>query len=93
MTDKGKKEERIELRLPAEARQQIEQAAALQGRTVPDFVLAAALQQAARVMEQQRLIHLTGDESASLADLMTAESQPNEKAIAAIQHYRETMGS
>jgi uncharacterized protein (DUF1778 family) len=90
---KEKKEERLETRLPAEAKQQIEQAAALQGRSVSDFVVAAALEQASKVIEQQRIIRLTVQESVVLAELMMAEPQVNAKAVAAIRRYRETMGS
>lgn len=88
-----KKEERIETRLPAEAKQQIEQAAALQGRSVSDFVVAAALQEASKVIEQQRIIRLTMDESVALAQMMLAEPRANKKAVAAIRRYKKAMGS
>ena len=91
--DREKKEGRMETRLPAAAKQQIEQAAALQGRSVSDFVVAAALQEASRVIEQQRIIRLTVDESIALSEMMTAEPHVNEKAVAAIHRYRKTMGS
>jgi uncharacterized protein (DUF1778 family) len=90
---KNKKEERMETRLPAEAKQQIEQAAALQGRSVSDFVVQAAVDQANKVIEQQRIIRLTVDESISLAEMLMAEPEVNEKAVAAIRRYKETMGS
>lgn len=90
---RDKKDERIETRLPAEAKQQIELAASMQGRSLSDFVVAAALEQANKVIEQQRIIRLTVDESIALAELLTAEPQANEKSVAAIRHYRETMSS
>lgn len=93
MAVKDKKEERIETRLPAEAKQQIEQAAALQGRSVSDFVVQAALDQANKVIEQQRIIRLTVDESVTLAEMMMAEPEANQKSVAAMRRYKEIMGS
>lgn len=92
MSVRIRKEERLETRLPAEAKHQIEQAAALQGRSVSDFVVQAAMDQAHKVIEQQRLIKLTVDESVALAKLMMAEPKPNKKAIAAVSRYKKTMG-
>lgn len=46
MTGRDKKEKRIDARLTAEAKQQIEQAAALQGRSTSDFMVQAALKEA-----------------------------------------------
>ncbi len=90
---KDRKEERMETRLPAEAKLQIEQAAAMQGRSVSDFVVQAALDQASKVIEQQRIVRLTVDESTALAELMLAEPKPNAKAMAAIRRYRKSIGS
>lgn len=92
MAVRDKKEERIETRLPAEAKQQIEHAAALQGRSVSDFVVQAALDQANKVIEQQRIIRLTVEESIALAEIMMAEPKANKKAVAAIRRYKATMG-
>ena len=66
MAVKGKKEERMESRLPAEAKRQIEYAAELQGRSLSDFVVAAALGEASRIIEQQRVIRLSIDDSIAL---------------------------
>jgi uncharacterized protein (DUF1778 family) len=89
---KNRKEQRIETRLPAEAKQQIEQAANLQGRSLSDFVVQAALDQAHKVIEQQRIIRLTVAESVALANLMLAEPKPNAKAVDAFRRYKERMG-
>jgi uncharacterized protein (DUF1778 family) len=88
-----RKSERLETRLPAEAKQQIELAAAMQGRSVSDFVVAAALEQAGKVIEQQRVIKLTASESLFLADLMAAEPVANKKNVEAIRRYKKAMGS
>lgn len=92
MAVKGKKEERLETRLPAEAKQQIEYAADLQGRSVSDFVVTAALEQAAKVIEQQRVIRLSIEESVALAKAMIDEPKVNSKAVAAMRRHKELMG-
>ena len=92
MAVRGRKEERLETRLPAEAKQQIEYAADLQGRSVSDFVVTAALEQAAKVIEQQRVIRLSIEESVALAKIMIDEPRVNSKAVAAMRRHKELMG-
>lgn len=93
MALKDKKEERLETRLSAEAKLQIEQAAALQGRSLSDFVVQAALDQAYRVLEQQRILRLNLEESQMVAKMMMEEPKINRKAVAAIKRYKKAMGN
>lgn len=93
MTVKGKKEERIDARLTAEAKQQIDQAAALQGRSTSDFMVQAALKEASHVIEQQRIIRLTVEESVALAELMSSEPKVNEASVAAMRLHNQIIGS
>ncbi len=93
MALKDKKEERLETRLSAEAKLQIEQAAALQGRSLSDFVVQAALDQAYRVLEQQRILRLNLEESQMVAKMMMEEPKINRKAVAAIKRYKKTLGN
>jgi uncharacterized protein (DUF1778 family) len=89
---RDRKGERIETRLPLEAKQQIEYAAELQGRSVSDFVVCAALDQAARVIEQQRLIRLSVGDSIALAEAILNPPETNAKAVAAARRYKARMG-
>lgn len=86
------KKERLDLRLPAAAKHQIETAAELQGRSVSDFVVAAALTQASQVIEQQMVLTLCLEDSMALAETFMNEPAPNKKAIEAARRYRERMG-
>jgi len=88
-----RKEERLETRLPAEAKRQIEYAAELQGRSVSDFVVTAALIEASKVIEQQKIIRLSMEESMTLANAILNPPEPNAKAIAAARRYKEKMGT
>ncbi|HEY9685028.1 MAG TPA: DUF1778 domain-containing protein [Drouetiella sp.] len=93
MAVKGKKEERIDARLTAEAKQQIDQAAALQGRSTSDFMVQAALKEASQVIEQQRIVRLTVDESVALAQLMCKEPQINKASVEAMRRHNKIIGS
>ncbi|MDZ4834445.1 MAG: DUF1778 domain-containing protein [Candidatus Melainabacteria bacterium] len=86
------KKERLDLRLPPAAKTQIEKAAELQGRSVSDFVVAAALAQASQVIEQQMVLKLCLEDSMALAESFINEPEPNKKAIEAARRYRERMG-
>ena len=86
------KKERLDLRLPAAAKEQIERAAELQGRSLSDFVVAAALTQASLVIEQQMVIKLCLEDSMALAEAFMNEPAPNAKAVAAARRYKKTMG-
>ena len=93
MAVRDKKQERIDARLTAEAKQQIDQAAALQGRSTSDFMVQAALKEASKVIEQQRIIRLTVDESVALAELMTQEPKLNRASVEAMRRHNEIIGS
>ncbi len=90
---KRQKEEHIDARLTAEAKQQIDQAAALQGRSTSDFMVQAALKEASQVIEQQRIIRLTVDESIALAELMASEPQINKASVEAMRRHNEIIVS
>ena len=92
MAVRDKKEERMETRLPAEAKQQIEHAAELQGRSVSDFVVTAALAEAAKVIEQQKVLRLSMADSKALAEALLNPPRPNAKAVAAARRHKRKMG-
>jgi len=93
MAIRDKKEERIDARLTSEAKQQIDQAAALQGRSTSDFMVQAALKEASQIIEQQRIIRLTVEESLALAKLMTSEPQVNQASVEAMRRHKKIIGS
>lgn len=86
------KKQRLDVRLPATAKDQIEKAAELQGRSVSDFVVAAALSHATQVIEQQMVLKLCLEDSMALAQAFVTEPEPNKKAIEAARRYRKRMG-
>lgn len=93
MAVRDKKEERIDARLTSEAKQQIDQAAALQGRSTSDFMVQAALKEASQVIEQQRVVRLSVEESVALAKLMNSEPKVNDASVAAMRRHKKVIGS
>ena len=91
MSVKDKKGERIESRLSAEAKQQIDYAADLQGVNRSDFVVAAAVEKAAAVIEQHKLIKLSIQDSEALAEAILNPPALNTKAIEAARRYKEKL--
>ena len=62
--------ERIEARIAPEALAVVKRAAALQGRSVSDFVVAAAHEAANRAIEEAHLIRLSIEDQRRFADLL-----------------------
>jgi uncharacterized protein (DUF1778 family) len=80
---------RLEARLSEEARKTLARAAEIQGRSVSDFVVAAALDAANRVIADTEVIRLSREASAVLAEALINPPAPN-KALrrAAARHRR-----
>lgn len=93
MSVKDRKDRRVEMRLSARAKEQIDYAAELQGRNTSDFVVAAAVEKAAAVIEQHKLIKLSMQDSEAFAEAILNPPEPNAKAIAAAQRYKQRMGA
>jgi len=88
---------RITARVPAHAQQLIETAAGLSGATVNQFVANAALREAERVMENERLIRLSERDMTAVLDALDAPPPVSAKLAAALGDYvdrrNDTTGS
>jgi len=61
---------RVEARIAPEALSVVRRAAEMQGRSVSDFVVAAALKDAHRTIEDAQVIRLSVDDQQRFADLL-----------------------
>src|SRR5205814_1037616 len=61
---------RVEARIAPDALAVVRRAAELQGRSVSDFVVAAALKDAQRTIEDAQIIRLSVDDQQRFADLL-----------------------
>lgn len=86
---------RIDARIPFFVRETIDRAAAMQGRTRTDFLIAAAIEKAERVIEEHTVIRLTlRDQETLAAALMEKKvSPPSTHVVAAIKEYKNRVVS
>ena len=80
---------RITIRAPQEVQDTLEQAAQLQGATLNQFVVQAALSEARRVIERDRVIHLSSVDAAFLLNLLEKPPAPNTRLRKAFQAYKK----
>jgi uncharacterized protein (DUF1778 family) len=79
---------RITARVPQNVQDTLQQAADLLGATLNQFVVQAALTEAQRVIERERVIHLSSNDAAFLLNLLEAPPAPNARLRKALQDYK-----
>lgn len=67
---------RIEARIAPQALATVKRAAEISGRSLSDFVVAAAQEAAARTIEQAHIIHLSVADQERVAGLLTEPLKP-----------------
>lgn len=70
------KSDRLELRLTSEQKSEIEQAAALSGRTVTDFSVTVLTREAEEVIRLQRELHLSKKSWDAFNEILDRPAQP-----------------
>jgi uncharacterized protein (DUF1778 family) len=83
--------ERLEARIKVEQKQLFERAAALQGRSVTDFVLASAEEAAVRTMQNYELIQITGHDRNFFVESVLNARSPSKKLRDAAARYKTRM--
>ena len=84
-TDRG----RITARVPARVQQTLELAASMVGATVNQFVVQTALREAERIIEQERVIHLSARDAEAFIRALENPPPPNAKLKAALKRYED----
>jgi len=79
---------RIEARIAPEALAIVKRAAELQGRSVSDFVVAAAQEAAYRTIEDSALVRLAADDQSRMMNAILDPPEPNEALKAAAKAHR-----
>lgn len=72
---------RIDARIPLSVRETIDRAAAMQGRTRTDFLIAAALEKAELVISEQSLVRLALEDQRLLATALLSEETETPSAF------------
>ncbi len=86
---KTPKRVRLQQRATDEQRALIERGANLEGRSITDFILAAAQEKATRMIERMETMRLNAEESRRFAEALASEPrEPSERQLAALRDYR-----
>jgi uncharacterized protein (DUF1778 family) len=84
--------ERLETRVTADQKSLIEHAAALQGRTVTDFVLTSVQEAARRAIEEHQRLDLSLRDSQAFVDALINPQAVNDRLRDTVQRYRRITG-
>lgn len=85
--------QRLETRVTAEQKMLIERAAALQGRTVTDFVLTSVQEAARRAIEEHGQLELSVRDSEAFVDALLNPEPVNDRLRETVRRYREATGA
>jgi uncharacterized protein (DUF1778 family) len=80
---------RIQAHIAPDALAIVKRAAEIQGRSVSDFVAAAAAEAANRIIEQTRIIELSPEDQRLFAEAILNPPPPNGALRRASRHYRK----
>jgi uncharacterized protein (DUF1778 family) len=83
---------RLEARLPAKVHAVLKRAAEIQGRTLSDFVVAAAHDAARRTIEETEVIQLSVEDQERVAAALLRPPAPSAALRRAFRHRRELLG-
>lgn len=88
MTSKSHRTARIEARIAPDALDIVKRAAELQGRSVSDFIVAAAQEAAARAIEDAQILRLAVDDQRTFAAAIVDPPSPSANLLNAAETYR-----
>jgi uncharacterized protein (DUF1778 family) len=83
---------RFEARITRDVQILVKQAASLQGRSVSDFVMSAAMDAATRTIADMTAIKLSGEDALAFARALIDPPAPNEALGRAFKSHRELIG-
>jgi uncharacterized protein (DUF1778 family) len=83
---------RLEARLPNAVLERLKRAAEIQGRSLTDFVVAAADEAACRAIDQTEIIHLSIEGQRQIAEAIINPPKPGPALRKAARRYRELFG-
>ena len=83
---------RLEARLPADTYALLKRAAEIDGRSISDFVVAAASTAARQVIESTEVIRLSREAQEQFVDLLLNPPKPNAALKKAFARHRQLFG-
>ncbi len=89
MKEQSQPTARLEARLPNEVLIRLKRAAEIEGRTLTDFVVAAANEAACRAIERTEIIRLSAEDQRQIAKAILNPPEPTPAMRRAVRRYRE----
>ena len=83
---------RLEARVSSEQKALLQQAASLTGRTLSEFVVASAIQDATRVVREHDAIKLSKEAQMAFVSALLDPPPPNARLQQAMARYRRAVG-
>lgn len=83
---------RLETRVTADQKQLIERAAAIQGRSVTDFVLSSVQDAARRAIEEHQRLDLSVRDSEAFVEALLRPKPVNARLRDTVRRYRQATG-
>jgi len=80
---------RLEARVSSEIKELWQKAAALEGVTLTDFVIASVQTRAQQVIEQHQIIKLSSRDSEAFVEALLNPSPPSEALKSAVSRYQK----
>jgi len=88
MTPTSDERGRITTRVPRNVQDTLQHAADLIGAPLSQFIVQAALREAQRVIDRERIVERSARDAAFLLNLLEKPSQPNAKLVKALEDYK-----
>ncbi len=85
--------ERINLRLSGTAKRRIEQAAAIEGKTVSGFIVSSALENAEKAVRRHEAMVLDREDAMRFFDAIADPPPPNDRLRTALEEHRRLVDS
>lgn len=83
---------RLEARIPASVHAMLKHAAAIEGRSMSDFVVAAASAAARNTIEEMQIIRLSADDQKRFVETLLKPSQVAPAMVRAFEHHQRLIG-
>lgn len=81
-------EERITARVPMHVKEKLQKAADIEGATLNQFIVQAALEKAVAIIERESRIQLSVEDSKAFYTAITQAALPNERLKNAVSRYQ-----
>lgn len=82
--------ERLEARIDPESKSLLRKAAEINRQSLSEFVIAAALGKAKRILDHDNTWRLTPDQSAEFVTALLSGSEPNDALQSAAKRYQDS---